>query len=84
MINTKKLLDTHFVIPDVINTISENYWKMAPPLTVGATCSIINNESSGKYILYRCRVKRIHKNGPVTVVIWEDGEKTIVQRVVKR
>lgn len=53
-------------------------------LTADSTCSLTTDTAKKAQPVttpeLRYRVKRIQKNGPATIVFWQDGTKTIVRR----
>lgn len=81
------LSSSHFSFKSTLNTYPEPYYRW---INVGGRAELISNDDYNN--LLPCvtdivntaikdtfAVKRVHRSGPVTVVIWADGTKTVVR-----
>ena len=77
-----------FSFKSTLNPYPEPYYRW---INVGGRAELISNDDYNNLlpavtdivntaIKDTFAVKRIHKSGPVTVVIWNDGTKTVVRR----
>lgn len=64
------------------HTYPYSTWITVPTseITVKSMDTIDDIKERAKICANLFTVKRIHKSGPVTVVIWHDGSKTVVRR----
>lgn len=87
--NDSNYIPYSFIITDDGSYMDSTYCKMKtlelenyvnPKITIEPMDTIDDIKERAKICANLFTVKRIHKNGPVTVVIWQDGSKTIVRR----